>query len=710
MSQDDRPKLELFGLGLRGMFNAFKDGDVTSKGFVGVMERIGVGIRIAVGWVKQAIAVFMVFAKSALAGFRDAFISVLPLLKEFGNFMMNTVMPVVKSLATALASGLGGALKSVGGFMKDHSVLVRALVTGLITALALYKAWVTAIKIWQVVTKAAIAIQLAWDAAMDANPIGLIVLAIAALVAGLIYAYKHSKAFRDIVDAVGRALKTAAVAVGHFFVAVWDVGKKVFTWIQNFQLNILGFFKGVPTWLVKVGQDLMLGLLHGVVVAWHAVATWFTKMINLIGNAIGDANKWMKNKAVEFILNFLLGLKITWHVVTSWFNKLLASVGQAIGDANKWMKTKAINFIENFLLGLRVIWHIVTDWFHQMLTRIGSAIGNANNWMKNKAIDFIQNFFTGLRITWHVVTDWFHKFLNFIGSAIGNAASWARGIGGSIINGLLDGVKGAWNTVVGWFSKIPGWIRSALGIKSPPAWAIDAGGWIMKGLVKGLIGGSFSLTQFLKHFTGLARQRLASFFGGAHGSVGAGGLHADILAVLAAIRKEFGSVRLISGLRPGAHTLSGNLSRHAVGEAIDIPAVYGMTRWISQTFGPRLRELISPWNEWNILRGRHHVYTGDVYAQHAGTGRFKGNAHTHVAYAGGAWNVPRTETALVHQGEMITPAAQAAMIRRAITNPELTQAQLIKAFETAFERVLARAVLRIDDRTARVGGLYARGG
>jgi len=51
--------------------------------------------------------------------------------------------------------------------------------------------------------------QAAVNLVMTANPIGLVIVAVAALAAGLIYAYKHSETFRNIVkgtfDAVGRA-------------------------------------------------------------------------------------------------------------------------------------------------------------------------------------------------------------------------------------------------------------------------------------------------------------------------------------------------------------------------------------------------------------------------------------------------------------------------------------------------------------------------
>jgi len=59
------------------------------------------------------------------------------------------------------------------------------------------------------VTKGMAAAQWLLNAAMSANPIGLVIAAIAALVAGLVYAYKNSETFRNIVDGALRAVGDA---------------------------------------------------------------------------------------------------------------------------------------------------------------------------------------------------------------------------------------------------------------------------------------------------------------------------------------------------------------------------------------------------------------------------------------------------------------------------------------------------------------------
>lgn len=100
--------------------------------------------------------------------------------------------------------------------------------------------------------------------------------------------------------------------------------------------------------------------------------------------------------------------------------------------------------------------------------------------------------------------------------------------------------------------------------------------------------------------------------------------------MVAAVRAAFPGMGLISGYRPGARTLSGNLSYHALKRATDWPASLPLAEWINYKFGSRTKELISPWNSVNLWNGRPHAYTGAIYRQHSGR-----NAHVHWAMANG---------------------------------------------------------------------------
>jgi hypothetical protein len=104
------------------------------------------------------------------------------------------------------------------------------------------------------------------------------------------------------------------------------------------------------------------------------------------------------------------------------------------------------------------------------------------------------------------------------------------------------------------------------------------------------------------------------------------------------LRQQFPGLPMLSGYRANAVTLSGGKSWHGRdgGRAVDLPPREDVARWIHQTYGANTLELITPYQKYNLSRGRPHTYTGAVWNQHNFAG---GNAHDHWAYdQGGVMN------------------------------------------------------------------------
>lgn len=87
-------------------------------------------------------------------------------------------------------------------------------------------------------TKAAAAGQWLLNAAMTANPIGLVIAALALLVVGFVLAYKKSETFRTIVNGALAGVQLA-------FRAVVTAAAAVYTWVRTNAPKIGGFFSSV---------------------------------------------------------------------------------------------------------------------------------------------------------------------------------------------------------------------------------------------------------------------------------------------------------------------------------------------------------------------------------------------------------------------------------------------------------------------------------
>lgn len=141
------------------------------------------------------------------------------------------------------AMGIGGLIKTVKAMNVQQAILKTRIV-----AVAAAQKMVT------IATTAWTAIQKVLNLVLTANPIGLIITAIGALVAALIAAYKNCEGFRKIVDKVWEAIKPLANAImnglAKAFEWLVEKCKEAWEWLKN----ILGLGKQKVEVAVEVSK------------------------------------------------------------------------------------------------------------------------------------------------------------------------------------------------------------------------------------------------------------------------------------------------------------------------------------------------------------------------------------------------------------------------------------------------------------------------
>lgn len=151
-------------------------------------------------------------------------------------------------LAGGFASVVGPAISKVAGMLGFQTAATTAQTTA---------------------TTGAATAQTGLNAALAANPIGLVVVALAALVGGFVLAWKNSETFRDVVRGALNVARSAAESFVNFIVAIPEkigaVGSRivdVITWpyktafnaIARLWNNTVGQLSfNVPSWVPGIG-------------------------------------------------------------------------------------------------------------------------------------------------------------------------------------------------------------------------------------------------------------------------------------------------------------------------------------------------------------------------------------------------------------------------------------------------------------------------
>lgn len=326
----------------------------------------------------------------------------------FGNVTEGLVvglMPALTSLADIATKGLAWAEENPGK-VKAFAIAVLAVVGAVVAVnavmavsgavMATYRGIVVAIS---AVTKVWAGVQWLLNAAMTANPISLVVLAIVALVAIFVIAWKKSETFRSIVIGAWNGIKTAAVAVfgflKGFITAVWNGIKAV---ISGAVRAVLAIVRAVWNGIKAVTSTVWNGIKNAVATAIRFVVTIVRTQITIAKTVVSTA----------------------WNAVKTGTTR----VWNGIKDAVRTAISKVVEFVR----GLK--------------DRVVSVFSNAGSWLYSAGKKILQGLIDGISNMISKVREKLSSVTNLIPDWKGPAerdAKLLRPAGELIIGGLIDG-------------------------------------------------------------------------------------------------------------------------------------------------------------------------------------------------------------------------------------------------------------------------------
>jgi len=308
-------------------------------------------------------------------------------LKSVGAWIASTAATVGNTAATAANAAVrAGAF--VGSFIASTAAMA-ASTAGMIAQKVAMIAGVVA-------TKAVAAAQWLLNAAMSANPIGAVVAVIIALVAGLIYAYKNSETFRNIVNAVWASIKVAVAAVVNWFV--------------NTALPFLSkVWKGIVS-----GVKAMVSFAITQFNIWRSAIRTVLNVIKAIFSAVWKGITTVVRTHINLVRTVITtGINAAKAVWTAVMNSVRA-VTRAVWSAISAVVQSHINRVKSVIAGVRAVIAIIRSAFNSARSaaasalnslvslvrglprRVSSALGNIGRLLYSKGKSLVQGFINGI--------------------------------------------------------------------------------------------------------------------------------------------------------------------------------------------------------------------------------------------------------------------------------------------------------------------------
>ena len=388
---------------------------------------------------------------------------------------LGSTLAPLKPVAVALGDafeGIGAALGAFGGWLGKNLPLVRDLAVATGALVLVWQAFVLQQKIaaaggflkWILeasrLTKVWKGIWIAFNAVLNANPIMLTVLAIGALVAAVVIAYRHSETFRNIVQAAWEGIKTAISAVASWFTGTaWPAIKGVFTAIANvaiwlWQSVITPAFNAIKT-VIGVwwtGVQAYFNVAMTAIRSLASVVMWlWNNVIKPAFEGIGQIISWAWNNVIKPAWDGIkLGIKVLGIEVKWVWENVIKPAWDALGTGIKWVWENVIKVAFN---ALKTGIEGVGSFFKKIADGIGTA------WGKIKEAAAVPIRFVvatvwnkGIRAVW----DKLDNFLpipkappeSSIGFAVGGAVPFGNGAkrGKDSVRAMLMPGEHVWDT------------------------------------------------------------------------------------------------------------------------------------------------------------------------------------------------------------------------------------------------------------------------
>ena len=451
-------------------------------------------------------------------------------LEELAISFGELLMPAIRAIVSAI-QGFVDTLNSMGEGTKTVIVTIGLLVAALGPVLIIVGKVITAVgTIMTIIPKigpAITAVKTAFaglNAVMAANPIMLVIAAIAALVAAFIYLWNNCEGFREFWINLWENIKEFAIAVWEglktFFSAAWEAIKSaavsIFTGIKDFFVSAWEAIKSVFTAAFDIIKSLFTAYfeIYRTIVqtvfnaiklvistAWEAIKGVFTTVLNVIKTLV--TTQFNAYKAlIEGVLNTIRNVVTTvWEGIKTTINTVLTAIRtifSTIWNAIKSIIQSVVSAIRSLIVGdfegvrasISSIMTTIQSTISTVWNTISSTVTSVVNTIRNTVISVFQNIREGISTTisniYNTIKSGFDQAVGYVTGLASQAFTWGK----DIIDGIVNGIKSAIGRVKDAVSNVASTIRSYLHFSVPDVGPLtDYESWMpdfMSGLAKGI--------------------------------------------------------------------------------------------------------------------------------------------------------------------------------------------------------------------------------
>ena len=344
----------------------------------------------------------------------------------------------------------------------------------------------------------------ALNTTMLANPIVLIIAAIAALVAAFIYLWNNCDGFRqfwiDLWENVKQVAITVWNAIKEFFSQVWEAIKTIFSTVFEVIKTLVTTYFNLYKTIIQTVFNVIKTVITTI---WEAIKGVFTTVFNVIKTLVTTYFNIYKT-IIQTVLTIIQTVITTvWNTIKTVITTVLNAIKtifSTVWNAIKTIISAVVSGIKGLITGdftavknsittimntikstITTIWNTIRSTVSTVLGAIKGAVTSVFNGIVNAVKGAMGNVLNAVKTG-------FSNVKNHITGLASQAFTWGKDLVMGIVNGIKSCIGAVGDAVKGVADKIKSFLHFSVPDEGPltdyESWMPDFMGGLAKGIEK----------------------------------------------------------------------------------------------------------------------------------------------------------------------------------------------------------------------------------